>query len=109
LTYKGGGGSPQVLSIVKVSTINLAFVSICDLLIGSTPFCGKVATKNKDKFAFDLFFLLGPFPLSNVPFFKSGFLKTIGFVAKPTNCKIDNKLLKVTSHIIIKKSKNEST
>jgi hypothetical protein len=73
------------------------------------PFCNKVATKNKDKLSFDLFFLVGIFPLSNVPFYRSGFLKTIRFVAKPTNHKIDNKLLKVTSHISLPKSKNENT
>jgi hypothetical protein len=99
LISKRGGGSSQVLSTMKVSTIDLAFVSICDLLKGGTPFCDKVATKNKKKFASNLFFLLGPFPLSNVPFCKGGFLKTTKFAAKPTNCKIDNKLLKVTSHI----------
>jgi len=79
------------------------------MLIGGITFCNKVVTKNKDKFSFDLFFLLGFFPLSNVRFCRSGFLKTIGFVAKPTNHKIDNKLLKVTSCISLPKSKNENT
>jgi hypothetical protein len=86
-----------------------SIASICDMLIGGIPFCDKVATENKDKFSFDLFFLLGFFPLSNVPFCINGFLKTIGFVAKPTNHRIDNKLLKGTSHISLPKSKNENT
>jgi hypothetical protein len=74
------------------------------------PLCGKVVTENKDIFASKLFFMLGLFPLSNVPFCKGGFLKSTRFVAKPTNCKINNKLLKVTSHITLPKlKKNEST
>jgi hypothetical protein len=108
LTSKGGGGSSQVLSIVKVLAIDLAFASICDMLKGGTPFCSKVAIENKDKFAYDLFFLLGPFPLSNVPFCTCGFLKTTRFVAKHGNCKIDIKLLKVTSHITLPKKKVHS-
>jgi hypothetical protein len=88
---------------MKVSAIGLAFALIYDLLISGMPLCDKVATKYKDIFAFNLFFLLGPFPLSNVPFCRGGFLKTIGFVAKPTNCRINNKLLKVTSHITLPK------
>jgi hypothetical protein len=59
LISKGGGGSSQVLSRIKVLAIDLAFASICDLLRGGMPFCGKVATKNKDMLAFDLSFLLG--------------------------------------------------
>jgi hypothetical protein len=59
LTFRGGGGSSQVLSIVKVLAIDLTFASISDLLKDGMAFCGKVAVKNKDMFAFDLFFLLG--------------------------------------------------
>ncbi len=88
---------------MKGSTIDLTFVSIYDLLKGGTPFCGKVAVENKEKFASDLFFMLGPFPLSNVPFCRGGFLKTTRFVAKLANHKIENKLLKVTSHITLPK------
>jgi hypothetical protein len=88
---------------MKVLAIDLAFALIFDLLKGCTPFYSKDAAKNKDKFAFKLFFLLGPFPLSNVPFCRNSFLKTKGFAAKPTNHRINNKLLKVTSHIILPK------
>jgi hypothetical protein len=49
-----------------------------------TPLHGKVTTKNKDRFAFVLFFLMGPFELSNVTFCSNGFLNNIGYVAKPT-------------------------
>ncbi len=90
MTSKGGGDSSQVLSTMKVSTIDLAFTLIFNLLRGGMPLCGKVATENKNKFAFNLFFLLGPFALSNVGFCKGGFLKTTRFGAKLTNCKIDN-------------------
>jgi hypothetical protein len=69
---------------VKVSTIDLTFASMPDLLRCGTPLCGKIATKNKDKFSFDLFFLLGPFALSNVVFCSDGFLNGIGFITKPT-------------------------
>jgi len=58
LTSKGRGGSPQELSIMKVSAIDLTFASMFDLLRCGTPLCGKVAAENKDKFAYDLFFLL---------------------------------------------------
>jgi len=61
LTSKGGGGISQVFSTMKVLAIDLAFTTICDLLIGGMPFCDKVATNNKDIFTFDLFFMLGPF------------------------------------------------
>lgn len=88
---------------MKVLAIDFVFASIYDFLKGGTPFYSKGATKNKYKFASDFFFLLGPFPLSNVPFYKGGFLKTIGFTAKPANRKIDNKILKVTSHITLTK------
>jgi hypothetical protein len=91
---------------MKGSIIDLTFY---DLLKGGTPFCGKVAVENKDKIASDLFFLLGPFPISNVPFCRGGFLKTIRFVAKLANRKIDNKFFKVTSHITLPKLKNENT
>jgi hypothetical protein len=97
LTSKGGRGSPQKLSTVKISTINLAFASMSNLLRCGTPLCGKVGTNNKDKFAYDLFFLLGPFALSNVAFYSGGFVNNIRFVTKPTKCKNDNHLLKSTS------------
>jgi hypothetical protein len=45
--------------MVKVLPVHLAFPSICDLLKDGMPFCGKVATKNKDMFAFYFLFLLG--------------------------------------------------
>jgi hypothetical protein len=74
---------------MKVSTIDLPLASISDLLRGGMHLCDKVATKNKYMIAYDLFILLGPFALSNVGFCRGGFLKTIGFVAKPTNYRID--------------------
>ncbi len=90
---------------MKILAIDLAkFASMYDLLRWGTPLCDKVATKTKDKFAFDLFFLFGPFALSNVAFYNGGFFNTIGFVAKPTKCKNDN-LLKMTFHITLAKSK----
>jgi len=105
LSSKGRRGSQQKLSIVKVSTIGLAFTSMPNLLRFGTPLCGKVGTKNEDKFAYDLFFLLGPFALSNVAFYNGGFLNSIGLVTKPTKCENDNNLLKSTSHIAMEKSK----
>jgi hypothetical protein len=51
---------------VKISTIDLAFVSMSNLLRCGTPLSGKVGTNNKDKFAYDLFFLLGPFAFTMV-------------------------------------------
>jgi hypothetical protein len=104
LTSNKGRGSQQKLSTVKVSTIDLAFFSVPNLLRCGTPLCGKVGTKNKDKFAGDLF-LLGSFALFNVVFYNGGFLNNIGFVTKPTKCKNDNNLLKSTSHIALEKSK----
>jgi hypothetical protein len=105
LTSKGRKDSSQKLSTMKVSAINLAkFASTYDLLRWGTPLCGKVVTENKDIFAFDLFFLFGPFALSNVAFYSGGFLNIIRFVAKPTKCKNDN-LLKLTFHITLAKSK----
>jgi hypothetical protein len=53
-------------------------------------------------------FHLGAFSIIQSTFFKRWLLKTIGFVAKPTNHRIDNKLLKLTYHITLPKSKNES-
>jgi hypothetical protein len=104
LTSKGRGGSPQeVLPI-----IDLTFASMSNLLRCGTPLCGKVATKNKDKFAYDLFLLLGLFALSNVAFCNGGFLNGIGFVAKPIKCKNDSKLLKSTSHITLVKSRHQN-
>jgi len=58
LTSKGGRGSHKKLSTVKVSTIDLAFASMPNFLRCRTPLCGKVGTKNKDKFSYDFFFLL---------------------------------------------------
>jgi len=58
LTSKGGRSSLQELSTMKVSTIDLAFASMLNLLRCGTPLCGKVGTKNKDKFSYDFFFLL---------------------------------------------------
>lgn len=84
LTSKGKGGSPQELSIVKVSTIDLTFTSMFDLLRCGTLLSGKVAIENKDKFASDCFFLLGPFALSNVAFYSGGFSNGIVFVTKHT-------------------------
>ncbi len=90
---------------MKILAIDFTkFASMYDLLKWDTPLCGKTTTKNKDRFAFDLFFLFGPFALSNVTFYNDGFLKTIGFVAKPTKCKNDN-LLNLTSHFTLAKSK----
>jgi len=93
LISKGGRSNSQVFSIVKVSAIDLAFTSICVLLIGGTPFCGKIVVKNKEKFASNYFFpywCLFHYPMH--PFVEvHDFLKTIRFVAKPTNRKIDNK------------------
>jgi len=43
------------------------------------------------------------------PFVEVVSLKTTGFAAKLANRKINNKLLKVTSHITLTKYKNEST
>jgi hypothetical protein len=88
LTSEGGGDSSQELSTMKVSTIDFVkFASTYDLLRWGTPLCGKVVIENKDIFAFDLFFMFGPFALSNVIFYSGGFLNTIRFVAKPTNAK----------------------
>jgi hypothetical protein len=68
---------------MKVSTIDLVkFASTYDLLKWGTPLCGKVVTKNKNIFAFDLFFLVWAFCI--VAFYSGGFLNTIRFVAKPT-------------------------
>ncbi len=89
----------------EVSTIDLTFASMSNLLRCGTPLCGKVATKNKDNFAYDFFFLLGLFALSNVTFCSGGFLSGIGFAAKPTKCKNDNNFFKSTSHITLVKSK----
>jgi hypothetical protein len=105
LTSKGGRGSLQELSTVKVSTIDLAFASMLNLLRCGTPLCGKVGTKNKDKFAYDLFFLLRPFTLANVVFYNGGFLNIIRFVTKPTKCENDNNFSKLIPHIALEKSK----
>ncbi len=93
---------------MKVSTIDFAFASMSNLLRCHTPLCRKVGTKNKNKFAYDLFFLLGPLALFNVAFYNGGFLNNIRFVTKPTKCKNDNNLLKSTSHIALEKSKHYS-
>jgi hypothetical protein len=39
---------------MKVSAIDLAFATICDLLASGMPFCDKVAAENKDIFAYVL-------------------------------------------------------
>jgi len=59
-----------------------------------TPLYGKSQQKNKDRFAFVLFFLMGPFALFNVTFYSGGFLNNIRFVAKLTKCKNDTNILK---------------
>jgi len=63
LTSKGRRNNSQVFSIVKVSAIDLAFASICDLLIGGTPFYGKIVAENKEKFASNFFSLIGAFSI----------------------------------------------
>jgi hypothetical protein len=63
LTSKGGRSNSQVLSIVKVLAIDLVFVSICDLLIGGTPYCGKIVAENKENFASNFFSLIGAFSI----------------------------------------------
>ncbi len=105
LTSKGGRSSLQELSTMKVSTIDLAFVSMLNLLRCGTPLCGKVGTKNKDKFSYDFFFLLQPFALANVTFYNGGFFNIIGFVTKPTKCENDNNLSKLIPHVALAKSK----
>jgi nucleoside-diphosphate-sugar epimerase len=61
----GGSG---YLGLHLIEALAKGFSSQYDVLKCGTPLYGKVTTKNKDRFAFVLFFPMGPFALSNVPF-----------------------------------------